>query len=202
MVQNAFIPVIHGPRKDLDDLKRMDNEVDSLHGVLITYLGQLSLKDLTKKQSQQLYDDMAAANYLENIGDMVETNLVESGLQRLEHNLEISASTETKLKALHNKVCWAVDQSVKAIIDSDKIIAAKVEGAKPEINRLAFAVETHLASRLTAREPHRLVAFRLESELIEYLKRVYYFAKRIAKLVTEDEMAYIRTTSPEAQRGA
>ena len=30
--------------------------------------------------------------------------------------------------------------------------------------------------------------FRLESEIMEYLRRMYYFAKRIAKLTVEDEL--------------
>lgn len=38
-----------------------------------------------------------------------------------------------------------------------------------------------------AGEPNRLIAFRLESELIEYPKRIFYFAKRIAKLATDDQ---------------
>ena len=101
MVSGALPPVLHGTQNDLDELEKMDNEVDRLHGALITYLGRLSLEQLTQKQSQQLYDYMAAANYLENIGDMIETNLVETGSERLKQDLRISYSTEEILSALH-----------------------------------------------------------------------------------------------------
>jgi len=59
-----------------------------------------------------------------------------------------------------------------------------------EINQLALAAENHLANRLVAEEPNRLATFRIESEIIEYLKRVYYFAKRIAKVVAEADLVY------------
>ena len=59
--------------------------------------------------------------------------------------------------------------------------------AKEDINRLAAQAETHLSRRLAADEPNRLATFRLESEVMEYLKRMYYFAKRIAKLTGEKE---------------
>lgn len=160
-------------------------------------LSQLSLQNLTQRQSQHLYDDMATANYIENIGDIIETNLVESGLQRLENNLEISTSTEEKFKALHSKVCWAVEQAIKAVTASDKNLATQIEHAKPEINRLALEVEMHLSNCLTAQAPNRLTTFRLESELIEYLKCVYYFAKRIAKYVNGGEMHDIRSPKNE-----
>ena len=62
--------------------------------------------------------------------------------------------------------------------------------AKLEINQLAMAAENHLANRLVAEEPNRLATFRIESEIIEYLKRVYYFAKRIAKVVAEADLVY------------
>lgn len=55
-----------------------------------------------------------------------------------------------------------------------------------------------LAKRLTAGEPNRLIAFRLESEIIEYLKRIFYFAKRVAKLAAEDAPAPQRTHSETA----
>ena len=47
-------------------------------------------------------------------------------------------------------------------------------------------IERHTQIRIPRRadDPHRLSTFRVESELIENLKHVYYFAKRIAKVVT------------------
>ena len=192
MVSGSLPPVIHGSREDLDHLEKMDNEVDSLHGALITYLGRLSQENLTDKQSQQLYDYIAAANYLENIGDMIETNLVEIGIQILNQNLQISDSTEEVLQALHEKVCWSVEQAIEALVAFDKNLAAEVQNAKGEINELASDAENHLANRLTAEAPNRLAAFRIESEIVEYLKRVYYFAKRIAKTIAEEEMAFVK----------
>ena len=63
--------------------------------------------------------------------------------------------------------------------------------AKKEINQLSNNASHHLVSRLGAEEPHRLRAFRMETEIIEYLKRIYYLAKQIAKLIIE-----VNTASP------
>ena len=56
-----------------------------------------------------------------------------------------------------------------------------------------------LTERLVAAEPHRLDAFSIESEIIEYLKRVYYFAKRIAKVTAEADMIF--KIAGDAERG-
>ena len=183
MVRHALKPVISGSKQDLDALERMDDDVDRLHAAVITYLGRLSQENLSKRQSEQLHDYMAAANYMESIGDMVETNLVGAGNNRRTHEIQFSNATQDMLKQLHDKVVWTVEQAVRALVNADPDMAGEVMAAKSELNRLASMAEEHLSKRLIADAPHRLSAFRIESELIEYLKRVYYFAKRIAKVV-------------------
>ena len=192
LVRSALKPVLQGNRDDLVELEKMDHDMDHLHGAIITYLGRLSLEHMKETQSQLLYGYMAAANYMANIGDLIETNLVETGMERLKYEFHISRETQEVLAALHNKVCWSVEKTVEALVAFDKEKAVEIIEAKEEINRLANAAEQHLLHRLTADEPNRLIAFRLESELVEYLKRVYYFAKRIAKVITEGEIVSMK----------
>jgi len=45
----------------------------------------------------------------------------------------------------------------------------------------------HEAQRLVAEEPHRLAAYTVEMDVIEKLKRIYYFSKRMAKAVSPEE---------------
>ena len=145
---------------------------------------------MIRRQSDQLSDYITVANHFENIGDMVETNLVEAGSARLKRNVEMSRATQEVLTALHQKVCWSVEAAGQALLESDQQLAEAVMAAKLEINQLAMEAENHLANRLVAEEPNRLATFRIESEIIEYLKRVYYFAKRIAKVVAEADLVY------------
>ncbi len=186
MVREAIDPVLTGSEADLRDLRHMDEEVDRLHGALVTYLGRLSVENLTEVQSQLLSRRLAVANYFENIGDIIETNLVDAGRIRLSRNVEISPSTREVLRGLHDKAQWAVEQATLAAASEDMDIARKVLDAKPEIDRLAEEAENHLMARLSARAPHRLAAFRIETELVEALKRIYYFSKRIARLVAQE----------------
>ena len=97
MTEGALKTVINGSEGALDSLERSDNDVDKLHGAVVTYLGLLSKENLTDRQSEILRGYLAAANYIENIGDMVETNLVDAGRQRLKDKLVISQSTQELL---------------------------------------------------------------------------------------------------------
>ena len=114
---------------------------------------------------------------------MIETNLVDVGRERLRLDLRISTSTQAVLEALDRRVSWSVGRAIDALVEGNVGFATEVTNAKAEINSLSREAEKHLSRRLSADEPDRLAAFRLESEILEYLKRMYYFGKRIAKLV-------------------
>ena len=184
MVERSLEIVISGSGADLDDLLEMDNDVDTLHGAVVTFLGTLSRENLSRTQSEQLYALMGVANYLENIGDTIETNLVDIGRQRLAGNVHISPVTQEIIERLHRKVRWALVQVLVAFDEENPRLADQVIAAKPEINALADEADVHLSHRLVADEDNRLALFRLETDTIENLKRLYYFVKRIAKIVS------------------
>ena len=187
VTRRSLKAVVRGNSQDLDELQAADSEIDALHGAIVKYLGELSRENLDEVQSAQLHRHLSEANYLENIGDMVETSLVEAGRQRSLANLKISAPTEEMLSEFHLEICRGLDHAIKSLVERDPEIAAKVTGAKGRIEQLAADADEHLSKRLVAGEPNRLIAFRLESEIIEYLKRIFYFAKRIAKLAAEND---------------
>jgi phosphate:Na+ symporter len=188
MVRKSLPAVMSGTLDDLGDLAKMDDDVDGLQGHIVSYLGQLSEENLLQEQTERLYDYMAVANYLENIADMVETDLIEAGGERVQAGVQISDPTQRTIGALHRKVLWAVDLAVEALLNDDRSAAQDVIKAKPDVTRLAAAVDVHLARRLVADEPDRMQAFRIESDIVENLRRIYYFAKRIAKALSEGDV--------------
>ena len=197
MVRGAIDPVLSGSAQDLEGLRKLDDEVDTLHGALVTYMGRLSTENLTEAQSHRLSRYLGAANYFENMGDLIETNLVAAGQTRLSSNLEISQSTREILRGLHDRVQWAVERATEALASDDRELAQEVIDAKLEIDRLAEGAAAHLAARLSATAPHRLAAYRIETELVETLRRLYDFAKRISRLVVQETALYSRQETLE-----
>ena len=191
IVRAARDPVLKGSAEELAGLRKMDEQVDELHAAMISYLGRLSRENLSEDQSHRISEYIAAANYFENIGDMIETNLVDAGMSRIDSELEFSEPTRRAFEDLFEKVEWSVERTTEALASDDADAAAEVKEAKNEIARLADGLDTHLSDRLRSDAPNRLETFRLESEIVEVLRRLYYFAKRIAKGVEEyqDEMS-------------
>lgn len=197
MMDDALPTVFNGSYEDLSNLEAMDDNVDILYDAIILYLRSLSREGLLTAQSELLSDYMAIANHIESIGDMIQTNLVETGGERLKYQVEISPETQAILKELNTKVYWAVEQSLIALVTFNKKPAKTVSRAKGKINQLVIAAEEHLSNRLLVEEANRLATFRVETEIIEYLKRIYYFAKRIARIIIEMPLGEIREQAQE-----
>jgi len=189
MLQRIMPALLEGDRNSLRKIARVDDDVDVLHRHIITYLGQLSRKSMTDLQSSGFVDLMASANDLENIGDIIETDLVDLGDTRIQNRVTISPTTKEMLTQLHKEVALSLSIALNAVMENDQRAAQTVIGMKSEISRLAKSAEVHQAERLLANEPNRLNAYTLEVEAIEKLKRIYYFAKRIAKTVMPPELA-------------
>ena len=200
MLDVSFVKVCHGDRDDMRALAKMDDDIDALYGKIVVYLRRLSHENLSNQYSDRLAHYLAVANYLESIGDMIETNMVDVGKARINQHVFMSKTTQDVLKNLHEQVMWSVKASIQSFETSDVELAQHVIESKLKVVELAQQAENQLTQRLIAEEPNRLDTFRLESEMIEYLKRIYYFAKRIAKIVADTDMVYkqvdLRIPSP------
>ncbi|MCU7817206.1 MAG: Na/Pi cotransporter family protein [Candidatus Thiodiazotropha sp. (ex Rostrolucina anterorostrata)] len=183
MLSRIMPAILTGDRKTLDDVAQLDDEVDILYEQIIDYLGKISKQSMTDNQTAEFLALMEAVGDLENIGDTIETNMVALGHERIDHGFSISEPTKQVLNGFHKVVRKSVDGAVQAVSQLNSQVAQSVIAMKEEINKMADSAAVHQASRLVAEEPNRIAAYTTEVDIIEKQKRIYYFAKRMAKSV-------------------
>ncbi|MCB2101274.1 MAG: Na/Pi cotransporter family protein [Rhodobacterales bacterium] len=181
MVGEALPAVLTGDRETLAAVARRDRRTDILHRAIIDYLRRVGLHALGESQAAEMVHLMAAANSLEAIGDVVETDLVLLGRKRLEESLKFSPQTRDLISAFHGEVVTALDDAVAAVAHQNPEAQARARDAKPRINELSAALARHGAQRLLADAPNRVESYTREMEITETLKRIYTLARRMAK---------------------
>ncbi|EKV27324.1 Sodium-dependent phosphate transporter [Caenispirillum salinarum AK4] len=189
MVAEALPAALHGSKTALDRLARMDDSVDALYEATIDYLRRLGAGTLTPKQTAVYMRLMEVARGLESIGDLVETDIVSIGRRRLEEKVTVSEHTARRVGDLHARVLEALDLTLKAVAEDDREAARRVVAMKPEIQAMVRKALDYGATRLLASEPNRVNAYARETEVVEQLRRVYYFSKRICRAIAEPEPA-------------
>ena len=187
MMRRILPAMLSGEKEELREISDMDDGVDLLHGQIVIYLGKISRHSLTEGQTAEFLKLMETTNDLENIGDIIETNLVRLGTERIEEQVSISEPTQEVIGEFHLAVTKALAAAMQAATQKSEEAARVVIDMKQEINRLADTAALHQARRLVAEEPNRLPAYAVEMDILQNLKRIYYFAKRMARLVVPSE---------------
>jgi phosphate:Na+ symporter len=198
MVTQSFGVVTVGTQMDIARLRQAEEDVDTLHEAIITYLAQLSQKNLNPKQLEQLYKYIGITNYLENVGDVVENDVLPGAVKRLRIGMSISPSTMDALSTVHQRVCHAFEHALEALRDGSQTAARDAAASKIEVNGLAEKATSHLTTRLVAYEPNRLVAFKLETDFIENMKRINTLTRRIARVFLVDNQTVTAPVDEQA----
>ncbi len=184
LMNAAMMPaVLTGNRASLQAVRKMDEEVDVLYKHIVNYLASVSKLQLTEYQTQKMLLLMGAINDLEHIGDVIEVNMVNLGMQRIKKGINISQATQKVINTLHVVISDALKAAVRAVVEEDKDYAMRVLSMNEDMKRLTLEADLHQAQRLVCEDSGKFEAYSMEIEIIEKLKRIYYHAKRMAKTV-------------------
>jgi phosphate:Na+ symporter len=188
LMSSAMMPaVLAGDKESLLAVRDMYEEVGVLHRHIVNYLAKVSQLKLNEHQTLKLTNIMAAVNDLDHIGDLIEINMVELGMRRIEKGFKISEPTQKVVNTLHVVVSDALKAAIRAVVEEDIDFAYRVILMKDDMNKLIKQAELHQAERLVATDSGKFEAYSIEVDIIEKLKRIYYHSKRIAKSVIELE---------------
>ena len=185
MIRRSMQIATTGTPIDAEAIARADDDVDTIYGEIIRFLGRLSQQDLVQPQPQQLARFVGIANYLENIGDVIEKDLLAVERKRMTSGLTISPSTQAVLRPIAEQAGAAFDKALAALEKGDPDDALDAIESKETVNGLADDATAHIAKRLVADEPDRLETFQIETDIIEIYRRLNTYTRRIARLTLE-----------------
>ncbi len=182
MLAESGDAVLSGSNEDLVNIEAMDDEVDSLYASIVDYLGRLSKGELLSHETDELFQLMEATNNLEAIGDIIETNLVQLGLARIENELVLSPESQDLVQAFHWEVLTAYELAMLAVTQKNEEAAHRCAAMKSTINSMARKADKYQASRLVSNEANRVDSYAFETDVVAHLKRIYWFTRRTARI--------------------
>jgi phosphate:Na+ symporter len=186
MVRDSMATLTVGTRERIDSLQQRDLEIDTLHSAIVGYLRKLSSGDLVNPQPRNLYQLLSAANYIENIAEIIKTSMVADSYKRLEKNLALSDSTLELLRNLHKELYLAGQITLEALAEDNSEKAQLVIESKSKFKGLVEHTRSHLYIRLTADSPNRLATYKIESNVVECFSRIHTLFRHIAEMIVMD----------------
>ena len=179
-----------GDAAAFDDIARRDDAVDILEHEILHYLGKVRKGLLTEQESEELQNLMIATDNLENLADVIETDLVTLAHRASSLNTASGTETRTMLRELYETTLKSVQLAVQATRDNDQQVAESVLLLDPTIRQQSESLLSRKATRLPADDTDYLELVRLEMSLIDQLRRIYSLAKRIARVTLPPAIAH------------
>ena len=185
--------VFEGDVDKMKELHDLDDRVDEIHAAVTHYLSQVGGGTLSPHTADEVLAAMTAVSEMESIGDIIENNF--SHLSKTCHAGKIVFSPEAlaNLTAYHALVLKSFKFASMAFVSDNRQTAESVMNMKDEISDMDTKARTVQVAALQSGDAASSIdAFNLQSDIRENLKRIYYHAKRLGKVVarTEDAAAW------------
>ena len=170
------------------EIEKSDDLADILHSAIIEYLSLIGKHQLTEVQAQDYFRLTQAADTLEGIGDILESDLSRLGLRMVRDKLVPSATMRQLLASLYKEVFHALEAVVKAIVDNDQQAAQDVLTLRRDVNTAVEHAFQQQVRSLAQSDLKHLKTLQLEFEMTDRLKQIFSLTKRIARLYVPREV--------------
>ena len=180
--------MLNRDREKLDKIQKMDDRVDILDSEILQYLASLRTETLSEQESKDTSIAMKLADGFENIGDVIESDLVELGAHVLDQDIKSSDAMRYIYKELTDKLIAALAATIRAVKELDQNAAEEVLTMKSEINRLLNQALELQTQSLTGLSSEKIEVLRFEMTALESMKRIYTFLKRITREFVPQEI--------------
>ena len=187
MIRRGIPAAMQGTEQELAKVAQANDDVDALHGDIIMYIGRVAQQDVTADQTARMGMLLSVANDIENLGDVLGVNFVGLGVDRLRQRVEIGEAVIEVLTPLMRAVVQAFESTLEALPEENVEGAMEVLGMQSEIQHLAAAATRHISGEVMGAAQDRIARFRVATDLVELMNRVYDFASRIASAIAEPD---------------
>ncbi|MBO9514574.1 MAG: Na/Pi cotransporter family protein [Variovorax sp.] len=175
--------------QDLQTLLDEDREIDRLTSSILHYLGRLSEGEHSEDEGRKIVGLTQVTSSLDGIRDVVTSNLIVARQQRIDE----AAAGLSRLRDEHTReFVQAVLNNLEQVIgmlhrtgSARAPAAAAAMTPKPEIEALAAAARRSVFDRLRLTEKADVLDFRRATDLIEAIRQIARFARRIARTVRD-----------------
>ena len=134
-VAHAVLGFFAKDGKILNKVGDEEDSIDFFQEEITRYLIELSQRNLTREESEELPVLLHSVNDLERVGDHAE-NVVELGRRMIEGNLDLSSQARKELEHIWSETNNMLDGIVRAVQSKDHNEAKKILKHEEEVNRL------------------------------------------------------------------
>lgn len=177
-----------GDAEGLNDIVKNSDRVTILRDHILDYSRRLGRGALTEQESHQHARFLGVAADIESLGDVISREFVPVGRAFLEHGIKAGDTTGDMLDQAYQMVCHAVACAFRAAVTEDERAAQDVLVHRDGFWRLSEQAMRRQVERLAVDDPHCLLKHRLQTDILDKLRRIYLLAEHLASMTLPDNV--------------
>jgi phosphate:Na+ symporter len=171
---------------DLDlaaDIEGRDDKVDILNREIRFYLARLGQEAMTRDQADRQMELISLSNDVENVGDLVNKNVLALARKKVAHGLAFSKEGWAEIRDFHGKVCENIDLALVAFATGDEEIARKVLRHREKLVDIEAQLKEKHIGRLNQGLRESLETSSMHLDILAYLRGVNGYITNMASAV-------------------
>jgi phosphate:Na+ symporter len=176
VVQGMLRDVIPALRADnpeiIEDVERRDDRADFLEREIKLFLARLGREAMGSDLSQKEIGLISVIGNLENIGDIIDKNLMELARKRLYHGRRFSEAGWAEIMEFHGLVSKNLERAIAAFATNDRALAQEVLDQRPLMRQREREMRDSHINRLRSGLTESLETSEIHLDVLTNLKRI------------------------------
>jgi phosphate:Na+ symporter len=195
----GMLPVLrHNDLQLSEQLRRLDDTVDSLYTAIKFYLTQISGDALTERESRRWTEIVSFTINMEQIADIIERVLQDIEDKKIRKNRRLSDAGMAEICHLHERLVSNLRLGMSVFLDGHPRDAKKLLEEKARFRDLEHEYAASHIARLRENTPESIETSSLHLDLISELKRINSHICSIAYPILESVGALTSTRLKQA----
>jgi phosphate:Na+ symporter len=187
MLCDALVVLRTDNQELLEDVERRDDQLDYLEREIKLFIARLGRETMSPDMAQKEIALISFIGNLENIGDIIDKNLMELARKKLYQGRRFSEAGEAELIEFHSLVSKNLERAIAGFAANDRSLAQEVLDMRPLVRQRERELrDSHLA-RLRRGLAESLETSEIHLDVLTNLKRISSHITALVYPILEEE---------------
>src|SRR6476661_8549466 len=187
MLRDAMVVLRTDNQELLEDVERRDDQLDYLEREIKIFLSRLGHETMSPDLAQKEIALISFIGNLENIGDIVDKNLMELARKKLYQGRRFSEAGEAELLEFHGMISKNLERAIAGFAANDRTLAQEVLDLRPTIRQRERELRTSHLARLRQGLSESLETSEIHLDVLTNLKRISSHITALVYPILEEE---------------
>lgn len=180
MYQKSIKVILNSDSALVEVVEEMDDRLDLLDKEIKLYITKISQKVLTEGESKREIAVLTLVNDLENIGDILDKNIMELVKKMFAQGLRFSEEGKKEIVAFHSKVGENFEMAMAAFAANDTDLAWKVLKNKEKLGNMERELKAAHIGRLRRGLKESIDTSSMHLDMLSNLKRINHHITNVS----------------------